>query len=238
MMQNTQAITNDAKKFNTFKTERKKIHSPAMQSGYINFLYPSVKDKVQAFAFSSCFDDDEDARESIYDEIAEACKFDPWRVMIYLQAIAADMTDLAVRAFRLMLENLKPKPKEKYDCKFAEANNPSDYDFKFTGEFDQKKFPKKKMKMKAYDLSYSRDKKGQSDMIKEINARVYASEKKSTEPTASAKAEKSRTSFMNGLAAQSMAGEGGCSHKTWGGDSGGHFAPCGPSYDYGFMMNL
>ena len=42
-----------------------------------------------------------------------------------------------------------------------------DYDFDVEGNFEQKSYVKGKMRVKRYDKSFSRDKKGQSDMMKE-----------------------------------------------------------------------
>lgn len=235
-MLNSPTIIEDKQKYTSFKSERKRATSAKVQSGYINFLYPTTADKVKALAYSSCFDDDEDSRYAILGEIEDVYSFDPWGVVIYLQSVATDLNEMVLRSFRNLIDALKPKKKFKQDVKFAEAIDKSEYEFNVTQSQDFKKHPKGK-RYKQYDMSYSKDKKGQSDFVKEMNARVYASERGKPVLSETAKAEKTRTSFLNMAAASSMAGEGGCASYSWDDSCGGHFAPCGPSIDYGFSMD-
>ena len=219
-----------SKKYKQFKAERRVTPNP--QVCYAN-MFPTMQEKILAYQ-CALFDASEDDYDFMCMSLEDACKFDPWRALLYVQQIAAEMTDLAVRAFRLMLENMKRKRKEDYEANFAMPIDKSEYEFSFTGNFKGKKHPRGKRYEK---WSREKTKKGESDLVKDLNSRVYASEKGKPVVSETQKTEKSRTSFLNTLAASSMAGEGGCSNLTWGDGDGGHFTPCMPSIDFGFSMD-
>ena len=222
----------NAAKYNTFRSDIKRSKKAGAQSGYINHLFPTMQDKVQALIHASYYEDEEEM-ESIADELEMIGYFDPWNFMIYIQSLASDLTELAMRAFKTMLELMKTQKKEP-PLKTADPVNMKDYDFEFEGNFEPKSYVKGKMKVKRYDKSFSRDKKGQSDMMKELNERVIASERGKPEKEAQTKAEKSRTESSNQAAAQSMAGEGGYSNMSWDSGGGDHFTACEPSFGFGF----
>ncbi len=224
-------VTEDQGKFEVFKTERKKARTPAIQSGYLNYIYPTTKDKIQALAYSSCYDDDEETRESLFGEINHIYGFDPWNVILYLQSIATDLNDLFIRACKNLIDALKPKPKPKYDYEFATASAHCEYDNeKFENGSNVKKFPNNK-RFKKYDLSYTKDKKSQSEYDKSFNERVYASERGKPQHEATQKAETARTTESNRLAAMSMAGEGSSGgNLTWDTSGGDHYTSCDPDY--------
>ena len=237
MMTNTPAFAEATSKFKTFKSERRKTASRSVQSNYFNFMNPSMSEKILAYQ-CALYDEDEDTYGFISQELAEACKFDPWRALLYLQQIAVEMTDLAIRAFRLMLENLKPKPKEVYDYKMAEAVDKKEYDFSFTGEFDGKKFPKGSKKYKKWE--FGKDKKGQSDFERNSFEREFAQKKDTTRIDYQKKSEQNQSNIATGVAQAEMATRGGgMSYATWGDGGCGNFGPCGPSIDYGiYAMEL
>lgn len=230
MMTNSPTQIESQKKYQVFKSERKKA-SPKIQASYFNALNPTISDKALAYQ-CAMFDEtrEDDLLDFMLSDLEEACKFDPWRAFLYLQQIAAEMTDLAVRAFRLMLENLKPKPKEQ--IQMADKIPDEEYEFSFTGNYDAKKFPKGKKQYKRWEMDKSKDKKGQSDYIKELSQRVIESEKGSPERGLKEMAEKNRNDMGMKTSQEALAGKGGCSNATWGDDSGDHFTSCGPSFDY------
>lgn len=228
----TSTQNNISQKYKEFKSVRKRTPDP--RKTYAG-TFPNMQDKILAYQ-CALYDSSEEDYDFMCMELEEACKFDPWRAFLYLQQIAAEMTDLAIRAFRLMLENMKRKPKENFEANFAEPVNESEYNFQFTGNYDGKKFPKKGKRYEKW--SREKTKKGESNLDKELNARVYASEKGKPQPTEAQKAEKTRTTLLNTQAASSMAGEGGCKNLTWGSDDGGHFTACGPSFDTGYVMSM
>ena len=191
-----------------------------------------MQDKVQALIHSSYYEDEEEM-ESIADELEKIGYFDPWNFMIYIQSLAADLSELALRAFKTMLELMKTQKKEP-PLKTADPVDIKDYDFDVEGNFEQKSYVKGKMRVKRYDKSFSRDKKGQSDMMKELNERVLASERGKPQNDAREKAEKTRTESSNQAAAQSMAGEGGYSNMSWDSGGGDHFTACEPTFGSGF----
>lgn len=233
MSNNTPAISEDIAKFSMFKSERKRSKTKSVQSGYINFLYPTIKDKVGAFAYSSFYDDDEDARDDLYDELEKAYRFDPWLVLAYLQSIASDLSDLAIKAFKMFLENMRPKSKENAESDYAPPIDSKEYDFDIKGDFEVKKYPKSKMRYKKYDMSYSKDNKGQSDFEKSFNTRRFESEKSSS--NASSKSKSFGEDLSTKVAQESLAGEGGCSNSSWGSADYGCFGEPTPC-DYGYCM--
>ncbi len=231
MQANTLAQVETRDKYRTFKSERKKA-SPAVQSNYFNFLNPTISDKIMTYQ-CALYDEDEESYGFVSQELAEACKFDPWRAFLYLQQIAVEMTDLAIRAFRLMLENMKPKPKEQYDYQMADAIDKKEYDFSFTGEFSGgKRFPKGAKKYKKWE--YGKDKKGQSDFERTSFEKEFAQKKDTSRVDYQKKSEQNQSNIATSFAQAEMASRGGgMSYATWGDGGCGNFGPCGPSIDYG-----
>ena len=115
----------ETKKSNAYKSERKKITSRKMGAGYFNYLYPGSANKARALAYRTRYDEDEDM-DYLFGDMEESFHYDLFNLGIYLQSIAADLTDMYVRAFRLMLQNLKRKPKED-ESEYAEAFDEKSY---------------------------------------------------------------------------------------------------------------
>jgi len=198
----------EANKYNTYKNERKKITSRKVGAGYFNYLYPNNVSKVRALAYRSRYDDDDEIGY-LFGDMEESWHLDFFNLGFYLQSIAADLTDMYIRAFRLMLENMKRKPKED-ESQFAEAFNDNDY---LTDKgFNTSKGFKTSKRYKKFDLSFSKDNKGQNEIIKESSAKPI--ERSSS--TFIDKGSKRSADLGVQNSAEALRGRGGCKNNDWG----------------------
>ena len=160
--------------------------------------------------------------------------------MFYLQAIAVGMNELFLRACKNLLEAFKPKPKQKEDkTQWAEAFTSKDYNENYN--YDKKHFDKVKRdkRYKQFDLTYSKDRKGQADLTREDKPKEIQAKTTDTVSRARKASERTQSDFAMRLSQQSLKGKGGKASYSWGGSDGGDnfFAPT-PQLDNGYHMEF
>ena len=243
MSSDTRNLVLDTQKYNVIKQGVKKAPTKSVQTGYVNYAYPSMVDKAHAFSIASLFDADEEFSEIMFEAMLDEIKLNDglgvMNFMFYLQAIAVGMNELFLRACRNLMEALKPKPKQKEDkSQWADPFTAEDY--KDNYDYGKKHFDKvkKDKRYKQFELSYSKDRKGQSDLIKEERAKKSQLVSDNTTIKVRKASEKTRSDFGMKLSQQSLKGKGGSASYAWGGDGGDSFFAPTPQFDNGYCMEM
>ena len=240
MASDTRNLVFETQKYNVFKEGAKKAPTKSIKTGYVNYIYPSPADKAKAFSIATLFDADEELSEIMFESLMEEIKMNEnmglLNVVFYLQAIAVGLNELFLRACRNMLEALKPKPRQKEDkSTWAQAFSSEDYNENY--DYGKKYFGKVKKgkRYKQFDLSFTKDKKGQSDLIKESSAKQSQAQSNDTVGKARKASEKTQGDFAMRLSQQSLKGKGGNSSYSWGDDGGDSFFAPTPQLDNGYV---
>lgn len=243
MSSDTRNLVLDTQKYNICKQETRKTKTKSVQTGYVNYMYPSMADKAHAFSLASLFDGDEEFSELMFEAMLDEIKMNEglglMNFMFYLQAIAVGMNELFLRACKNLLEAFKPKPKQKEDkSTWADPFTSKDYNENYN--YDKKYFGKvkKEKRYKQFDLTYSKDRKGQADLVREDRLKETQSKSTDTVGRARKASERTQSEFAMRLSQQQLKGKGGKASYSWGGDGGDAFFAPTPQFDNGYCMEF
>lgn len=128
-----------------YKKSQSQIKDEQTRKGYLRYLGGSAEGLVKLkTAYDQMYPDESEGSEAIQNEINDALKFDPAMVAVYIKNIVQDLAELYAKAFKLFLENMKPKQKadEQESVKFSEPEEkPKRFEAQTPISYDQ---PKKK----------------------------------------------------------------------------------------------